>query len=90
VCGEWPYRGRAAERGNELPSTDVDCHSPRPDLHHACCNVGDGSTPQSAGLRLASHRSDGERAHCFSAMQEVGSGPSRRVPLKRTSVAFRT
>jgi len=47
---ERPSNGRAAKRGYELPSSDADCHLPRPRRNHARCNMGQGITLQWAGL----------------------------------------
>jgi hypothetical protein len=39
-----------AERADELPPADANCHFPRPQWDHAQCNVGHDITAQSAGL----------------------------------------
>jgi len=52
VRRERPRRSRAAECGDEPPSSD--CHLIRPRWDHARCNTGKNITHQSAGLALAS------------------------------------
>jgi hypothetical protein len=44
-----PCRSKA-ERRDELPSSDADCHSPRPLWGHARSNEGKNITPQNGGL----------------------------------------
>jgi hypothetical protein len=45
-----PSNRSTAERRYELPSSDADCHSPRPQWDHARCYKGKIITLQSAGL----------------------------------------
>jgi len=47
---ERPCYGSATERGYELPSSDVNCHLPRPHRDHACRNTGKNIMHHLAGL----------------------------------------
>jgi hypothetical protein len=47
---ERPCDSRAADRGYELPPSNVDGHLTHFHWDHACCNLGKNITPQSAGL----------------------------------------
>jgi hypothetical protein len=59
---------------NKWPSSDVDCHLTQPRRDHARCCVGNGITPQSAGLCPASRRSADRKTRFFCAQREAVHG----------------
>jgi hypothetical protein len=77
---------RAAETGHKLPSTDLDCHSIRPQWDRACCIVALWETHHAPIGRSVTDFTmfNGEKTRCFSVVRNVLHGPKRRFTAMRS------
>jgi hypothetical protein len=81
ASGKWPGDHSSAERGYELPSSDVRCHLRRLQRDHAGCEMRQDSTPQAGRLgSLCFLRCEVTRlapSRHFVAMQHFGRSRSK-------------